>query len=360
MFWLEVCAAICCFTCLLARKIPTYDYLEDNIYTELRSLLDDRDGWKEGGGGVGHPREERGWTPGLVLGQVAGVSVDPLGRPVLFHRGTRTWDYLSFNSSHHYQEGGPLEEDVVVVLDPDTGEVVRSWGRGHFVLPHGITVDSKGNTWLTDVALHQVFKVGENLSYVEGWGTRHDDHHLCKPTCRFTSPGGSSLADGYCNARILRFAADGTLKDQFGHQGSEGSAGALYVPHGLALDETRDALCVADRENHRVVCLKAGLQHQQQFGQPVMTLQDPNRSRVFDVAFLNGMLVGVGGSEDEGVATGFTADMDTGDLLDAWAPLTGFHNPHAISVSQDGVAIYVAEIGPNRVWKFVLDTPATF
>lgn len=34
------------------------------------------------------------------------------------------------------------------------------------------------------------------------------------------------------------------------------------------------------------------------------------------------MLVGVGGSETEGVATGFTADLDTGDLLDAWAPVT--------------------------------------
>lgn len=25
-------------------------------------------------------------------------------------------------------------------------------------MPHGITIDNKGNVWVTDVALHQVFK----------------------------------------------------------------------------------------------------------------------------------------------------------------------------------------------------------
>lgn len=47
-----------------------------------------------------------------------------------------------------------------------------------------------------------------------------DDQHLCKPTSvAVTSSGDFFVADGYCNARVLRFAADGTLKDQFGHQG---------------------------------------------------------------------------------------------------------------------------------------------
>lgn len=76
----------------------------------------------------------------------------------------------SFNTTHHYQGGEPLEEDVVVVLDPDTGEVVRSWGRGLFLLPHGVTVDDRGNTWLTDVALHQVFKVRAPRLTPGHWG----------------------------------------------------------------------------------------------------------------------------------------------------------------------------------------------
>ena len=65
-----------------------------------------------------------------------------------------------FNATHHYQgEEAAIGEDVVLVLDPESGSVVRSWGSGRFLLPHGVTVDQSGNTWLTDVALHQVFKV---------------------------------------------------------------------------------------------------------------------------------------------------------------------------------------------------------
>lgn len=30
----------------------------------------------------------------------------------------------------------------------------------------------------------------------------------------------------------------------------------------------------------------------------------------------------------------------------------GFGQPHDVAVSGDGEAVYVAEIGPNRVWKF--------
>lgn len=35
---------------------------------------------------------------------------------------------------------------------------MHAFGRDLFFLPHGLTVDSKNNIWLTDVALHQVFK----------------------------------------------------------------------------------------------------------------------------------------------------------------------------------------------------------
>lgn len=35
----------------------------------------------------------------------------------------------------------------------------------------------------------------------------------------------------------------------------------------------------------------------------------------------DGVLVGVAGSKEERAATGFTADLDTGDLLNTWAPV---------------------------------------
>lgn len=67
----------------------------------------------------------------------------------------------SFNETNHFQQisQGPIREDTVLILNPRNGEILSSWGRDLFYLPHGITVDPEGNTWLTDVAMHQVFKV---------------------------------------------------------------------------------------------------------------------------------------------------------------------------------------------------------
>lgn len=364
MFWLRIVTAIWWVVYVFGRRIPAYDYndFDDDFYSELRNLLDHDD--RKGVHRVSHPREVRGWGRDVGLGQVAGVAVDTEGRPVVFHRASRMWDYTTFNATHHYQGEGPIEEDVVMVLDPHTGDVVKSWGRGRFLLPHGITVDHKGNTWLTDVALHQVLKFSAEseepeLTLGEARVPGSDDTHMCKPTSvAVASSGDFYVADGYCNARILRYRHDGTLVAKFGHEGSDGSPDAMFVPHGLALEESRDALCIADRENRRVLCVKAGLQNNEDFGNAILTVHDPNHGRVFDVAALNGFLVGVGGSEEEGVATGFTADIDSGNLLDAWGPVLGFHNPHSIAVSQDATTIYVAEIGPNRVWKFLLENPA--
>ena len=41
-----------------------------------------------------------------------------------------------------------------------TGHVISEWGKDFFFLPHMITVDSENNVWITDVAMHQVFKFG--------------------------------------------------------------------------------------------------------------------------------------------------------------------------------------------------------
>lgn len=35
--------------------------------------------------------------------------------------------------------------------------------------------------------------------------------------------------------------------------------------------------------------------------------------------------------------------------------LQDFSNPHDIAISPDGKALYVSEIGPNKVWKFTID-----
>lgn len=69
--------------------------------------------------------------------------------------------YSSFNETFHYQhvKEGPILTNTIVTLSPKTGDVLSSWGAGFFYMPHGITIDHQGNVWVTDVAMHQVFKV---------------------------------------------------------------------------------------------------------------------------------------------------------------------------------------------------------
>lgn len=59
---------------------------------------------------------------------------------------------------------------------------------------------------------------------------------------------------------------------------------SLQVPHGLTLLEHLDLLCIADRENMRVVCPRAGLKSSRGEGTPAATIQEPDLGRVFDVA----------------------------------------------------------------------------
>lgn len=57
-----------------------------------------------------------------------------------------------------------------------------------FYLPHGISVDLVGNLWLTDVALHQVFRYrNDNLEQPdlilgERFVPGNDAGHFCQPT----------------------------------------------------------------------------------------------------------------------------------------------------------------------------------
>ena len=57
------------------------------------------------------------------------------------------------------------------------------------------------------------------------------------------------VADGYGNARIHRFTADGILELSFGTAGA--GDGQFNLPHSLAVDG-RGRLVVVDRENYRL------------------------------------------------------------------------------------------------------------
>jgi DNA-binding beta-propeller fold protein YncE len=64
------------------------------------------------------------------------------------------------------------------------------------------------------------------------------------------SPAGEMyIADGYGNARVHRFSAEGDLLSSWGEPGS--GPGQFKLPHAIAVDR-RGRVYVADRENSRI------------------------------------------------------------------------------------------------------------
>ena len=67
---------------------------------------------------------------------------------------------FNFKTNNLNEPKTRIDEDTILTLDPDSGKVLSSWGKGMFYMPHGLTIDADGNTYVTDVGLHQVMRVG--------------------------------------------------------------------------------------------------------------------------------------------------------------------------------------------------------
>ncbi|XP_049814763.1 peptidyl-alpha-hydroxyglycine alpha-amidating lyase 2-like [Schistocerca nitens] len=337
----------------------------DQFYDELDRLLGMRPAKRE----ARRPVVSAGWPRTLEgLGEVSGVSVDPHGDPVILHRGPRHWDAGAFNSTTHYQRRaeGPIAVDTVLTLDAHTGQLKRSWGGGLFYLPHGLTVDPRGHVWVTDVALHQALKFapGSPEPLIEV-GTRFEPgvghYHLCQPTAVAVAPEPSAevfIADGYCNSRIVVINSKGRYLNQLPRFDVFASTGneflSLQVPHGLALLPHRDLLCIADRDNMRVVCPRAGLVGRTP-PTPPSTIQAPDMGRVFAVTETGGLLYAVNGPTSPRIPVrGFTLDTDNESVVDRWGAEEGLETPHALAACPNGSALYLSELSPPRVWKFEL------
>ncbi|MFT3889498.1 MAG: peptidyl-alpha-hydroxyglycine alpha-amidating lyase family protein [Arachnia sp.] len=168
-----------------------------------------------------------------ALGDVAGLAVDARDRIVLFNRG-----------------------DVpVIVVSPD-GEVLDAWGEGAFANPHGASFGPDGSLYLTDNALHVVRKYtieGELLLEI-GVPGRAAPFMSNEPFNRCThaaaAPNGDIyVGDGYGNAAVHRFSAEGEHLLTWGRPGAR--RGEFNNPHNIACDRS-GRVYVADRENHRV------------------------------------------------------------------------------------------------------------
>jgi hypothetical protein len=142
--------------------------------------------------------------------------------------------------------------DPVVVLDGE-GKVLRSWGAGLFSIPHSIRLDADGNVWTVDAGNSHINKFtpeGERLLHINV-GEMPVRESLFKGTAdiAFAADGHLFIADGYGNARILEYGADGRRLREWGKPGT--GPGEFNLPHAIAVDE-RGIVYVGDRENGRI------------------------------------------------------------------------------------------------------------
>ena len=188
----------------------------------------------------GWGRLPEGWT----LGQTA-IVTDSQDRVYLFNRS----------------------EHPLIVLDRD-GNFLTSWGEGVLTAAHGMFMDADENLYLPVINSHVVLKYssqGNLLMTLGTWDQPSDTGWsgdfrdtvqraagpFHRPSDVALSPEGEIyVSDGYGNARVHKFTADGRLTLSWGAPGKTGP-GEFHVPHGVWV-HTDGRVFVADRENNRL------------------------------------------------------------------------------------------------------------
>ncbi|XP_016919183.1 peptidyl-alpha-hydroxyglycine alpha-amidating lyase 1 isoform X1 [Apis cerana] len=340
------------------------------------------------------------WANNIKFGQISGVSIDPNGNIGIFHRGSRVWNRNTFDNTNRFDRNErPIQENTIVLLDK-LGRKLLEWGANMFYLPHGLTIDMYGNYWITDVALHQVFKFDakdiakmkditklKKRQYIqekmflnnhnfdpllennvlkpsmilgEAFEPGHDEKRFCKPTAvAVESNGDFFVSDGYCNSRIIKFNAKGEIILQWGRHVNGNiydlthlSSNVFNIPHALALASELNLLFLADRENGRVLSFFAtnGTFHKE-YKHPIIG------TKIYSVAYARERLYLVNGPDPNYKIhiRGFILDVNSGNITSQFGPKQDMNRPHDIAVSENGSEIYVVELNLCTAYQFFQD-----
>ncbi|MEO7964433.1 MAG: hypothetical protein ABIT38_11070, partial [Gemmatimonadaceae bacterium] len=142
----------------------------------------------------------------------AGAPIAVLPPAPEFAMGMVSWVSSAKDGSIYLLQRGD-KADPVIVLD-QSGKVLRSWGKGLYVMPHAIRLDRQGNVWTVDAASSHVIKFSPQgkvlLTIKVGGQPTPCANNFCGTTdIAFATNGHLFISDGYANARILEYTADG-------------------------------------------------------------------------------------------------------------------------------------------------------
>lgn len=297
------------------------------------------------------------WPVPGVTGPASGVAAAPDGTLVVVDRGGAP-----------FASATPVSHDVVHRVDPRTGAVVDSWGRGLLASPHGVDVAPDGTVWITDVGTDEVVAFSPGGDELRRFGTppgrlreaclqvRNVLTNLPCPAVglAFGRPtdvavqadGTLYVADGYRGSRVVHLDVDGAVISEVGELGS--GTGDFFLPHGVEI--TGDGrVAVAERRNSRVQLLDADLSSAAVVDAPVGRPYDVVTGPDGDLFVLDGA-DGLDGG-DPGASSVVRLDPDATEVLAVYAlpePAAG----HQLAVTDAGLV--VASLDGAPLWRLPL------
>ena len=273
------------------------------------------------------------------FGQVAGVATSTNGYILVLHRGANP-----------------------IMLFDATGRFVRAWGDGlfsngkvggippgdrqpgqsgytavygaagcHACGAHAIRVDPDGNIWVVDASGHVIYKMDATGRVLMELGSKgisgvsRTTFNL--PTdVAFGPTGEIYVSDGYGNARVVKYDADGQYVLQWGSRGT--GPGEFGLPHNLAVDPT-GRVYVTDRDNQRV---------------QVFSTDGEFLAEWRDIGGNSALFM----TSDQQIWTGGTLRNLEGQVV---TTLPGGNGGHGMTQTPDG-EVFVAQLA-GRVQKFI-------
>jgi DNA-binding beta-propeller fold protein YncE len=154
-----------------------------------------------------------------------------------------------------------------VTIFSQAGKILERWSEDCCGCAHGVYIDEADFVYIVDSDRHTLLKFTPKGDVVFEVGTRGRGSDtgvengnfktIKRGAPPFNAPskvtvskrGEIFVTDGYGNARIHRFSAEGKLLASWGEPGN--APGQFHLPHGVGVDD-ENRVYVADRENNRV------------------------------------------------------------------------------------------------------------